>query len=111
MITKLTIKNYRSFGVNAGGLPQTIELKPLTFIVGDNSSGKSNILRALEFATTPSVAGMSRTDFFVAVSGDKERKAGEIRIVVESVIGETTTTIECVAKGGPTRRVSRKPSR
>ena len=40
-ISELTIKNYRSFR------DFTIELKPLTLIIGENNVGKSNLLDSL----------------------------------------------------------------
>src|SRR5688572_14922914 len=42
-LNRLTIQNYRSIGACS------IELSPLTFLVGPNASGKSNCLDALRF--------------------------------------------------------------
>ncbi len=46
MINTLQLANFKAFGDR----PQTIPLKPLTFILGPNSSGKSTILHSLLFA-------------------------------------------------------------
>lgn len=86
MIRKLIIKNYRSFGVTSGSKVHEIEFSPLTILVGDNSSGKSNLLRALKFATTPELGRLSRTDFFIRKGKDKERKAGKIEVSIEAEI-------------------------
>ncbi|MDQ2731535.1 MAG: AAA family ATPase [Armatimonadota bacterium] len=44
-LTRLSIEGFRSFGSPA----QEFELGPLTFIVGANASGKSNLIAALQF--------------------------------------------------------------
>lgn len=44
MLKKLTIEGFQSLG-----LPQEIELAPLTFLFGPNSSGKSSVGRSLRF--------------------------------------------------------------
>ena len=64
MITHVEIKDFRSFGVTPGSRPGSFDLKPFTVIVGDNSAGKSNIVRALLFATTPDIESVTRYDFF-----------------------------------------------
>jgi predicted ATPase len=46
MITSFEIANFKAFGDN----PQSIPLKPLTIVLGPNSSGKSSILHSLLFA-------------------------------------------------------------
>lgn len=43
MIKKIKIKNFRSI------LDTTVELKPLTTIVGANATGKSNLIKAIDF--------------------------------------------------------------
>ncbi len=40
---KITIQNFKSFGVD----PQTLELAPLTFMLGANSTGKSSMFQIL----------------------------------------------------------------
>ena len=45
MITELSIEGFKSFGSPA----ETIELGPLSFVVGANASGKSNLISALRF--------------------------------------------------------------
>jgi predicted ATPase len=99
MITHITISNYRSFVVTAGSRAHEFDLSPLTIIVGDNSAGKSNILRAISFATTPYVTKVKRTDFSIRIAKDKPRKAGRIEITLTSEIGGVLHTITCLAEG------------
>ena len=99
MITHAVIQDFRSFGVTSGSKPQEFDLHPLTILVGDNSAGKSNILRALSFATSPSIGDIKRSDFFIRMAKDKARKAGEIdiRLISRTAAGETS--IHCIGKG------------
>jgi len=99
MITDVSIKNFRSFGVTEGSRPTKFSLSNLTIIVGDNSAGKSNILRALRFATDPSVAGMRRSDFFIRRAKDKVRKSGKIEIELSSTIKGKIYKIVCHGTG------------
>ena len=101
MITDVSIKNFRSFGVTEGSRPTKFSLSNLTIIVGDNSAGKSNILRALRFATDPSVAGMRRSDFFIRRAKDKVRKSGKIEIELSSTIKGKIYKIVCHGGGVP----------
>ena len=48
MLTHIEIEGFKSFGSPAA----TVDVKPLTFFVGPNASGKSNFLAALEFLQT-----------------------------------------------------------
>jgi predicted ATPase len=98
MITRLRIKNYRSFGALKNNRDHDISLAPFTVIVGDNSSGKSNIIRAIEFATTPDVVGVTRWDFFVA-KGKREKKAKRIQIDVTSTNEGAESTLRCTCTG------------
>jgi len=43
MINKIQLRNFRSIK------NESIELSPLTVIVGANNTGKSNLIKALEF--------------------------------------------------------------
>ena len=43
MITKLKLHNWKSFE------DATLYIDPLTFLIGTNASGKSNVLDAFEF--------------------------------------------------------------
>ncbi len=45
MLTSIEIEGFKSFGAPA----QRIELSPLSFVVGRNASGKSNLINALRF--------------------------------------------------------------
>lgn len=68
MITKLTLKNFKSFGATGGEIP----LGPLTLIVGTNASGKSNIRDALRF-----LHGIGRGYSLAEIIGGKYSEAGE----------------------------------
>src|SRR5688572_12892312 len=48
MITEIKIEGFKSFGMGT----HPIQLGPLTFLVGANASGKTNILSALRFLRT-----------------------------------------------------------
>ncbi len=48
MLTHIEIEGFKSFGTPAA----TVDVTPLTFLVGPNASGKSNFLAALEFLQT-----------------------------------------------------------
>ncbi|HEY7546322.1 MAG TPA: AAA family ATPase, partial [Blastocatellia bacterium] len=45
MITNLQIAGFKSFGFPA----QSVSFGPLTFVVGANASGKTNLISALRF--------------------------------------------------------------
>lgn len=68
MITKLTLKNFKSFGATGGEIP----LGPLTLIVGTNASGKSNIRDALRF-----LHGIGRGYSLAEIIGGKYSESGE----------------------------------
>ena len=93
MITHVRIKNFRSFGVTDGSKNQEFDFGKFSLIVGDNSSGKSNILRALRCATNPSVDDVERHDFFIRVGRDKDRKK-------ERKSGHIEIELKCQARGG-----------
>jgi len=56
-LTKLYIHNYKSF------YDTTIELDKLNIVVGENNSGKSNLIDVLEF-----IQLARKTDFYIAIS-------------------------------------------
>lgn len=62
-ITSLQIQNFRSIR-DSGEFAVT----PLFSIVGENNSGKSNILRAIEVLLSAGAARLGRADFFDAAS-------------------------------------------
>lgn len=43
---KFTVNNFRTFGLN--GKPAEFDIRPITILIGPNSSGKSSLLRALD---------------------------------------------------------------
>lgn len=55
----LRIQNYRSI-VDSGDM----RIEPLQILVGENNSGKSNILKAIQVFLTPGAGGVEQTDFF-----------------------------------------------
>ena len=99
MFKKLRITNFRSFGVNPGGKAQDFELAPLTIIVGDNSSGKSNIIRALSLATDPNYESIKREDFFLRKTKKGVRKSPKIEIAIEANIGGVSSHLETRVSG------------
>jgi len=60
MIKKVTINNFRSIK------SQAIELKNYTIIIGDNGTGKTSLLEAINYALNPSFLSgrIKHTDFF-----------------------------------------------
>ena len=48
MISELKIEGFKSFGMGAHPMP----LGPLTFLVGANAAGKTNVISALRFLRT-----------------------------------------------------------
>lgn len=57
-LTKIRIKNFRSI-IDSG----EITIAPLQSLVGENNSGKSNILRAIQCFLSPGAGGMKDSDF------------------------------------------------
>ena len=55
MIESLTINNYKSFGFE----PNTLEIRPITIVVGKNNSGKSSLLKLLSILATMSEGSSS----------------------------------------------------
>ncbi len=74
MLKQIRIKGFRSFSQESF---QTIRLSPFTIVVGENSSGKSNILKAMELCTRQDYQ-ISREDFSVRKSiRTKGKRAGK----------------------------------
>ena len=63
-VTKLHIRNLRS--VRDSG---EFEVSSLFALVGENNTGKSNLLRAIEVLVSAGAARLSRADFFDPASG------------------------------------------
>ena len=99
MYKKLSISNFRSFGVNQGGKPQVVEFSPLTIIVGDNSAGKSNIIRALMMATDPYCNYLKREDFFLRKTSNSVRKSPKIELICDIELEGTNTKLETKVSG------------
>ena len=76
-ISRVSISNFRSIR------KLELELKPYVVIIGPNNHGKSNILKALEFALTPSYKP-SPDDFF------KDSEKQESELYVELTFTELT---------------------
>lgn len=79
MIKKLTIENFRSIE------KLEVELSNLNALIGPNSSGKTNILRALDLvvgATYPSIRSFDESDFYLH---DTSRKI-IIKVIFEEPI-------------------------
>jgi len=82
MLKLIEIKGFRSFSQESF---QRIDIQPFTVIVGENDTGKSNILKAIQFALDPSFENITKEDFNIRKSplrsgriGDK--KASQITI-------------------------------
>jgi len=65
MLKKIEIKGFRSFSQESF---QEIDIYPFTVIVGENDTGKSNILKAIEFVLNPKTNNVVREDFNIRVS-------------------------------------------
>jgi predicted ATP-dependent endonuclease of OLD family len=65
MLESIEIKGFRSFSQESS---QKIDLQPFTIIVGENDTGKSNLLKAIWFALDPSTDSVTREDFNIRKS-------------------------------------------
>ena len=75
-LSTLRLVNFRSC------YDATIALRPtLTLLVGENNSGKSNVIEALRLATAP--LSLRRTRYFEADDLSHGREAGTIEIGLE----------------------------
>jgi predicted ATPase len=87
MIRQVTIQGFKSFGPCV-----QIQLEPLTFVVGANSSGKTNLLSALRFLKT---AVTSTVDQAVADLGGRSEVRNKIqREQKESKLVEISVAVD-----------------
>jgi putative ATP-dependent endonuclease of OLD family len=82
MLEQVEIKGFRSFSQESF---QAIRLHAFTVIVGENDTGKSNILKAIKMALDPSTNSISREDFNIRKSPSRtgkivDKKASQITI-------------------------------
>jgi len=105
----LSISNYRSI-VNSG----EIRIEPFQALVGENNSGKSNILLAIQAFLTSGAGGIDEADFFdpakdIVVNctfGDlskTERKALRLYLQGDLLIIEKRISLETDKKSGKVR--------
>ncbi|MBR4624569.1 MAG: AAA family ATPase, partial [Alphaproteobacteria bacterium] len=93
MITKLRLKNWKSFK------DSTLYIDPLTILIGINASGKSNVLDALDFLKKISTPNWSINDAAGSIRGgfDFIIKRGEKKCQLEVTVNdndkETVTKI------------------
>jgi predicted ATP-dependent endonuclease of OLD family len=71
MLEKIEIKGFRSFSQESY---QKVELQHFTVIVGENDTGKSNLLKAIQFALNPENDNITREDFNVRKSKSRTGK-------------------------------------
>ena len=84
-LSTLRLSNFRSC------YDTTIELQPaLTLLVGENNSGKSNVIEALRLTTAP--LNLRRTRYFEADDLSHGRETGTIEIGLE-LAGLTTSAV------------------
>src|SRR3990172_5311769 len=82
MLNLIEIKGFRSFSQESF---QRIELRPFTVIVGENDTGKSNILKAVQFVLDPSTEKIAKEDFNIRKSKSRtgkivDKKSSQIAI-------------------------------
>ena len=117
MLNLIEIKGFRSFSQESF---QQIKLRPFTVIVGENDTGKSNILKAIQFALAPSTDNIVEEDFNIRKSklrtgriGDKKSSKITIKLYFNNVkkllpkkyqrksyhSNDESFVIQCVASG------------
>ena len=74
MLKLLEIRGFRSFSQESF---QKIEMQPFTVIVGENDTGKSNVLKAVQFALDPSAENITKEDFNIRKSRLRSGKIGD----------------------------------
>lgn len=82
MLESIEIKGFRSFSQESF---QKIELQRITVIVGENDTGKSNILKAVHFVLDPSAENIAKEDFNIRKSRSRtgkivDKKSSQITI-------------------------------
>ena len=89
MLNLIEIKGFRSFSQESF---QQIKLRPFTVIVGENDTGKSNILKAIQFALAPSTDNIVEEDFNIRKSklrtgriGDKKSSKITIKLYFNNI--------------------------
>ena len=84
MITKLRLKNWKSFK------DSTLYIDPLTVLIGVNASGKSNILDAFDFLKKLFTPSYSFTDAVNDIRGGKDWiiRRGETECCLEVFVNE-----------------------
>lgn len=80
MLQAIEIKGFRSFSQESF---QKIDLCPFTIIVGENDTGKSNLLRAIDFALNSNVTEVEREDFNIRES---KSNAGNGKIAFKKAV-------------------------
>ena len=94
MITKLRLKNWKSFK------DSTLYIDPLTVLIGVNASGKSNILDAFEFLKKLYTPSYSFTDAVNDIRGGKDwlikhgEFSGELDITFKDFNDECTFSVQ-----------------
>ena len=111
-LTRLTIRNYRSIK-----RCENMRIEPLQAFVGENNTGKSNILRAISCFLSAGAGGMQQSDFndpsqqafieaeFTGLSAD-ERKQIRQYLIGDRLILQKVLTIEEDTKTGKKKVVS-----
>lgn len=82
MLELIEIKGFRSFSQESF---QKIDLQRITVIVGENDTGKSNILKAMQFVLNPSTENIAKEDFNIRKSRSRtgrvvDKKSSQITI-------------------------------
>jgi putative ATP-dependent endonuclease of OLD family len=71
MLESMKIKGFRSFSQESY---QEIKFSKINIIVGENNAGKSNILKAIQFALDPEEKNIKREDFSIRRSESSSKK-------------------------------------
>ncbi len=93
MITKLTVSNWKSYS------EATLYIDPLTFLIGTNASGKSNLLDAF-VCLSELASGRQVSDVFGSIRGGadwlirKGQRVAKLSVVEEQEEGEDVVTYE-----------------
>ncbi len=73
MVSKISFKNYKIFKTK-----QTLELKPITILIGKNNSGKSAVLKLLTMLEGSLNGRFSEA---LALENDEVRIANEYKVI------------------------------
>ncbi len=95
MFSRLTIQNFRAIGSK----PISVDLAPVTVLVGENGSGKSSVLQALALTAQSATERENRTDLILAgpkvefpVPGGSDFRAG-YRVVYNRLDADVPLTV------------------